>query len=282
MIDQATQLRNLALAAGNQAEPPVGAPRICAIVGGKGGVGVTTLAVNLAAALGAAKTRTVLLEAGPNRADVALLCGLEDGASLDEVLSSRLTLSEALQPAGPGCKVVVGAWASENEDEYGPAARQRLLRHVQGLGEVADQVLIDAANAADPLSTMLWQACDEALVVTTPDDLAVMDAYAMVKRLGNWPGTIGLLVNQCPDAAEAEDVYRRVDRSCRRFLGYGVARAGHVPSDPAVAEAAHRRQPLVRLQPDSPAALAVAHLAASLESHRQEPRKKQTTSLQGS
>jgi MinD-like ATPase involved in chromosome partitioning or flagellar assembly len=108
-----------------------------------------------------------------------------------------------------------------------------LLRQIQTLARHADLLIVDAGHQPTDLMARLWQAAHVVLLVTTPEAAAVMDTYALVKqllssrRLAQPPA---LVVGQATSAQEAADVHRRIDQSCRRFLGLAVAYAGHVPA----------------------------------------------------
>jgi len=91
---------------------------------------------------------------------------------------------------------------------------------------------VDAGNQPTELAARLWSIADELLLVTAPDVVAVMDTYALIKTLisRHTPHrSLSLVVNQSPDEATALDVHRRIDQSCRRFLGLAIGFCGSVP-----------------------------------------------------
>ena len=95
MIDQATELRKLVLQSVRQhvaaAGPP---PRLMVATSGKGGVGVTTLAVNLSVALAQQGSRVVVVDADLHRSDAATLCGLSEQQSVGDVVTARRDIHE--------------------------------------------------------------------------------------------------------------------------------------------------------------------------------------------
>ena len=112
MVDQATELRKLVSQADRDPADEAGrVPRLLVLSGGKGGVGVTTLAVNLSVALSRRGNRVVLVDADLYRADVATLCGLEERGNVADVLSARRDIHEVLQRGPAGIQVVPGLWA---------------------------------------------------------------------------------------------------------------------------------------------------------------------------
>ena len=234
MVDQATELRNLVLRSRHAVEDDLRlSPRLLVIGGGGSGVGVTTLAVNLAVALSERGARTVLVDADLYRPDVAELCGLHPQGTVGDVLAARADICDVLQSGPRGIQVIPGAQTPAASADYTESAQGRLLRQLRTLAGRADIVLLDSGNSGSEVVRRFWQAADEILLVTTPDSVAVMDCYATLKRLAAADDelSIQLIVNRSPDGATAEDVHRRIDSSCRRFLGLGVGLLGHVPPD---------------------------------------------------
>ncbi len=152
------------------------------------------------------------------------------------------------------------------EDPLSERAATRLLRQLGGLGRHAEWAVLDAGQQPSLLQRRLWQAADVALMVTTPDSLAVMDAYAGFKRLSVDPPRRApcLLVNQTQHHEQAIDAHGRIEQACRRFLGCELRFAGHVPADPRVAVAAEQRKPVVAWPAESAAATALLQIAAAL------------------
>ncbi len=182
MIDQANDLRKLVMQAAENR--PDGLPErvpMLLVSGGKGGVGTTTVAVNVAVAAAQRGLRAVLIDADPDRADVQSLCRLRDRYTVSDVLSGRRTLGEALQPGPAGVFVLPGAWAVADLADASESSQVRLLDQFAALGPRADVVVIDGGNGLHPFTRRLWRSCAEVVLVATPEPSAVLDAYAAIK-----------------------------------------------------------------------------------------------------
>jgi flagellar biosynthesis protein FlhG len=231
MPDQAERLRRLVIDAAPNLRAVGELPRAIVVTGGKGGVGATTLAINLAGALTQQGRRTVLVDAAPN-ADVAQLLRIdvERGRSLEDVLAGGLSAAEALCEGPAGISLLAGQWAAERAPDRSPKSLDRLMEQLQTLDGVTDALVIDSGSGMTNWTRRLWQIAELVLVVTTPDDVAVMDSYATIKRSMPAPESnerldLRVLVNACHDAATAADVQSRLAASCRRFLGRSIGRA---------------------------------------------------------
>jgi flagellar biosynthesis protein FlhG len=245
MPDQAFHLRALVRAAAQadagSAFPP---PRKVVVCGGKGGAGATTIAVNLAIALARLGSRVVLVDADMNHADIAAHCQLETRDTIADVLSARRTVHEVLTRGPAGIQIVAGAWSATNVPDCSPAAQDRLLTEVDRLGRHADLVVLDVGGGLNHVVHRFWQAADVVLLVTTPDRVAIMDAYAAIKVLGDRRDiAIHVLTNRA-DAKTAAQVHARINGACERFLNCSVLSAGNLSDDPAVADAVATGRPI--------------------------------------
>jgi flagellar biosynthesis protein FlhG len=265
MHDQADELRALARQWAAEAKPNDG-PRKIVVSAGKGGTGTTTIAVNLAAALGRQGCRTILVDADFSGADVAILCGIESRDTIGDVLSGRRSVHEVLQPGPAGIQIVPGIWSPGTIPDCSPAAQQRLLRELDHLGRHAEVIVLDAGSGLNHIVQRFWQAADELLVVTTVEAVSIMDAYAAVKLLlaDKAPPIVRTVVNQSPQAEVAVGVHARIAQACQRFLAMRIHRSGSVPWDPAVALANRNGKPLVLESPDSPAARAIEQITEQI------------------
>lgn len=271
MSDQANRLRMLVLAGGREGacrSEPSAAPRLIVVASGKGGVGTTTVAVNLAAALAADGRRTVLVDADLGRADASSLCRVGDACTVADVLAGRRSVHETLARGPAGMQVLPGAWATGKLADCEPAAQQRLLNELTGLGPHVDYVVIDAGSALNRVVQRFWQAADRVLVVTSPEAASVTNAYAAVKLMAaaRRAVPIQIVVNLAPKAETGVEVARRLARACRRFLGLQADQGCYVPHEPLVAAAGRALAPFVLRHPAIEAARQIEQLAAIMTS----------------
>ena len=265
MRDQAAELRNLVRRASRS--PVAGpAPILLAVAGGKGGVGATTLALNLALATAELGSRVLLADMNVCRADLAPLCGIPEQTSVADVLSARLDVHEALQPGPAGLQILPGAWAPAEPTPLSEIAVERLLQQLRSIGRHAEVVILDVGSGSHDVARQLWSAADLVVLVTTADDVAVMDAYATLKTAGaHSEASVYVVVNQVNHRRQGEEVFARLARSCERFLMRHIDLAGCVPRDDAVAKSAAARSPLWLQRPQSEASAAIGQISQFLQ-----------------
>jgi flagellar biosynthesis protein FlhG len=296
MIDQAEQLRSLvreqqarqqpagATAAASAAPPPVShqslpppqasvaaSPRrrasVIAVTSGKGGVGKSNVAVNLAIALASAGKEVVLLDADLGLANADVLCNVDLPSNLAHVIARKKELHEVLVKAPGGFGLIGGASGLARMADLSDYDRQRLVDALGLLEQQADVILIDTGAGISPNVLSFTRTADHVLVVTTPEPTAITDAYAVVKVLSKDGGDrrISLLVNQVRSLNEAKVVYGRIAQVAKQFLGVSVLDGGHVVADESVVQAVRRRTPFVIGNPSSPASKCVTQLAMRLQ-----------------
>ena len=235
------------------------------VAGGRPGVGATTLAVHLARSLAQDALRIVLIDADLERAGLAAASSLGGGLGIGDVLAGRKTIHEVLQRGPAGLQILTGTSSDETRAGLSERTIARLLRQIRTLAPHVDWVLVDAGSQPSELAARLWTAADHLLLVTSPDAAAVMDTYALLKTLlsrHSLRRPPALVVNQIADDCLAADVHRRVDQSCRRFLGLPVTFAGGLPHDAAATSS-------LRAAARGPLAAALARLAKQLLDSRE-------------
>lgn len=237
-----------------------------AIASGKGGVGKSHLAANLATALGELGAKVVLVDADFAQANLDLLLGVHPRHDLQHVLAGEKPIEDVVIPAGLNVTLVPAASGAPELAELDDYRREVLLRAIGALEKDADLVILDLASGVSPTVASLCMAADEVFVVTTPEMPAFSDAYALIKLLHaqGRKRPPGLVVSMSSTPEEAEETAHRIRLVARRFLQLDVPCLGSVPFDPSVARAVRRQEPVITAFPKSPAAASYRALAEAL------------------
>lgn len=243
-----------------------------AVCSGKGGVGKSNIAVNLAIAVAQAKRRTILVDVDLGLANVDVLCDIHARVNLSHVISGRASLADACVAGPSGLTVVPGASGIERLANLGDPERERLLGGLEDLQRQADVLIIDTGAGISKNVLAFAGAADDILLVTTPEPTALVDAYAMLKMLAqrDVPGSISLCVNCAENKIEADRVAAGLRTVAERFLNLYVEPVGWVPRDASVPAAVRRKQPFLLAYPTAPASYAVRELAAKIYGGRKD------------
>jgi flagellar biosynthesis protein FlhG len=245
-----------------------GPVQVIAVSGGKGGVGKTSVAVNLATALGHAGREVLLLDGDLGLANVDVLLGLAPRYTLAHVLSGERSLSEVIVRAPSGVQVAPAASGVARLANLSPLEHAGLLQAFSTLGQHLDTLVVDtAAGIADGVLRFA-QAAQHLLVVVRDEPTSLTDAYALIKVLSRDHGVrrFRVLANMTRNMNQGASVFARLERVASRYLDVVLDYAGEVPDDPCMGRAVRLQRPVLEAFPESPAARAFRNLARLSES----------------
>lgn len=252
----------LAEALGQQ---PQASARVVAVTSGKGGVGKTTLTVNISLALAELGWRVVIVDADLGAANADLMLGLHPQGTWSDVLDGTRTVDEIAATGPGGVRLLAGASgiadvANMNEWQFG-----QLLDALAHMTDSADFVFVDTGAGLSRNVTNFYLAADELLLVTNPEPPAILDAYGVLKTIAaeRERPPVHLAMNRA-GAREGEAAAARLESTARHFLGFAPSYAGHVRDDRQARAAVNAQQPLLLYDPHSPAAYDVRRLATRL------------------
>jgi flagellar biosynthesis protein FlhG len=220
------------------------------VTGGKGGVGKTVLAVNLACAAARRGARVLLADLDLGAADADVLTGAVGTAGLEVLLRGRADLADCTTTTAHGFDFVAGtrgdrAWSALDED-----ARASVVRALRRAAVDYDLVILDGSPGIGADVLAFAAAADSVLLVTTPEPAALTDAYALLKALHERSEALDpeiptpeVVVNRARDLAEAEGTAIRLRDVAQRFLARSPRWAGWMPESTAVQVASRERRP---------------------------------------
>ena len=244
-------------------DPDARRASIWAVTSGKGGVGKTTLSLNLGIALSRLGRQVLLVDADLGLANVNILLGTSPELTLEDLLRGKATAFDVTLPGPEGLTVLPAATGLAEKDAWQPEDRGRLAEELGRLECGFDVILIDTGAGISAKVTDFVLSSDRMLVVAVPEPTSIADAYAMVKVCGGQRPDLelGLVVNRARSPREGHELKGKFDQILDRFLGLQLQWSGHVLEDMSVERAARDQQPLLLSHPKSKAAACVEKLA---------------------
>jgi len=238
-------------------------PVTIAITSGKGGVGKSNLAVNLATSIQQRGQQVTLVDLDMGLANADVLLNVSPAHNLGHVIRGSKSLDEVTHTAVHGLKLVAGV-PSGAEGLRNSAQIDELVEQIKAVpGEF---IIFDCAAGIGFNVTHFARAADVVLVVTTPEPTALVDAYATIKTLWKegYEGSVRLLVNMVESRQEARKAFSRVRDACEKFINFDIAEAGYVLHDTHVELAVRQREPFVQRYPKCSASLCISVIATRL------------------
>jgi flagellar biosynthesis protein FlhG len=252
-----------AQAAGIRNAMQPGPVQVIAVTGGKGGVGKTCVAVNLAAAMAARHKRVLLLDGDLGLANADVQLGLTPRHTLEHVLDGRCTLEEAVIDTPAGFKLIPAASGVARLAGLSTTEHLGLVQAFSHLSMGLDALIVDTAAGIADSVRQFCQAAQHVLVVVNDEPASLTDAYALIKVLHRSHGLrhFHILANRSPAPGGGEQLFRKLERVTGRFLDVVIEYAGEIPEDGYVRSAIRGQRCVVDAYPSSPAARAFARLA---------------------
>lgn len=245
--------------------------RVISFTSGKGGVGKTSVVVNLGLALAEMGRSVLLLDADLGLANIDVLLGLQPKHTLLDVFEGRKPLEEIMLTGPHGISIIPAASGVESICNLDNQRKLLLMDAVENMAYGFDYILIDTQAGIGSDVMYFNSAAAEIVCIINAEPTSLTDAYALIKVLCNSYGerAISVLANDVASEEEGMGAFRRLEKAVGRFLHVELKYVGYIPADPALCEAVRSQRALLELFPSSPAGLAFAGLSRRLDSEFQ-------------
>lgn len=267
MDDQADELRSL-LGSEKLAKKNGHKTRIIAVTSGKGGVGKTNIAVNMAIAYAQLGKKVILIDGDLGMANVNVLLNIVPQYNLMHVINHQKKMSEIILDTEYGIRFIAGANGFSKIANLSVEELEYFANEFASLGN-SDIIIIDTGAGITNNVTQFVAAADECYVVTTPEPTAITDAYGIIKilttELLNKKLNIKLLVNRVHSADEGKRISERIITIVSQFLNYKVEYIGFVYDDPSVQTSVIRQKPFLAVNPSSKPSVCLKHIVGRIE-----------------
>jgi len=241
--------------------------RAIAVAGGKGGVGKTTVSVNLGMALAMGGHDVILLDADMGLANIDVLLGLTPTRHIGHLLDGSCGIEDLLLPAPHGLKVVPAGSGTRRLAQLSNTEHAAVIRAFDDLVTPPDYLLVDTAAGVSDNVAMFAAAADDVVLVVCDEPASLTDAYAMLKVLSRDFGVrrFRMVANMVRNLGEAKQLHQKLARVSDRFLDVALDFMGMVPNDERLRQAIKRQSAVVDLWPSSRSGQAFKQLAGAVD-----------------
>lgn len=257
MRDQAEGLRNLV-------KKQETSSRIIAVTSGKGGVGKTNIAVNLALALRQLDYRVALIDVDLGLANVDIILGVNPPYTLGHVFRGEKTLEEVIVEGPLGVKLLAGGSGVADLANLNGWRLEVFIKSLERLNQEFDFIILDTGAGIHRNVLSFVLATTEVLVVTTPEPTAITDAYGLIKVIHqrNSQTQVRLIVNMARSPNEAEMVAEKLNSVLREYVQWEVEYLGYVLYETQVNKAVAEQSPVLLAYPSSMTSRSIKRIAS--------------------
>jgi len=275
-MDQAEQLRMLVNKQQSEQKKARKVSRVITVTSGKGGVGKSTLTVNLAIQLSRLGKKVIILDADFGLANVEVMLGIRPDYNLADLMFRGKDLKDIIMPGPENIGFISGGSGIQELSRLTREQVVYLVQKLYELDEMADIILVDTgAGIADTVLEFV-SASNEVLLVATSEPTSITDAYALLKTLNRKSGfskddtKIHMVANRIESEEEGDNLYKKLGLVVEKFLNIGIEYIGAIPNDTNCGKAIMQQEPIIISQPNSPSSKAICKIADKLLDIRRE------------
>jgi len=256
MNDQALKLREIARSystSSTQKAKKKKRAKSVAVTSGKGGVGKSNIALNLAITLSKAGFKTLLLDADLNLANLNILMGMTPRYNLSSMFLEKLPVEKIIHEGPEGLHIISGCSGERDLVGIEQILKDFVIDSLIEIEKEYDYIVVDTAAGIDSFVTDFLLGADEVMLIVTPEPTSILDAYALIKVLTTKGiyGNISVVINLASSFDDAKDVYKKLGMAVKKFLSYKIKYAGYLPKGKEVVEAVRTQIPFVISKPNS-------------------------------
>ncbi len=246
---------------------PQAVSRVISFTSGKGGVGKTSMVVNVAVALAQSGKSVLILDADLGLANVDVMLGLKPNATLHDVFEGRCSLDDIVIDSPEGVSVIPAASGVESVCNLDATRQMLLMQAVENMAVSYDYLLIDTQAGIGSDVMYFNSAATETIVVITGEPTSLTDAYALMKVLSQNYGerSFSVVANDVNDENDGRRAFARLSSVAERFLHVDLRYLGHVPTDGAMQEAIRSQTALLSSFPSSRASSAIRTISRKID-----------------
>lgn len=264
-MDQAEHLRKIM----QQAEPKSNV-RVITVTSGKGGVGKSSISINLAIQMSRMGKKVVVFDADFGLANIEVMLGIRPQYNMADLMFHGMDLKGIVTEGPENVSFISGG---SGVQELTKMSREQVMYLIRKLGELdqnTDVIIVDTGAGISDSVLEFVVASEEVLLVATPEPTSITDAYALLKALNRkaeferTETRIRMIANRVKSETEGQNLYEKMNIVVNKFLNIPLDYMGIVPLDEQMSKAVMRQVPISVSRPNAPSAKAFQNITNRL------------------
>ncbi len=241
--------------------------KVIAVCSGKGGVGKTNVATNIAVALGARGRKVCLLDADVSLANVDVLLGLQPSCNLSHVVNGEATLEQSMLDGPQGIRIIPASSGNFDMSILDARGQGALINAFGDIAEQPDILVVDTAAGISPSVARFVQAAQHPIVVVRDEPASLTDAYALIKVFSrNYDmHRFHVVTNQSNGRHTGRGLFGKLAKVSDTYLDVVLKHMGDVPQDSYLVKAVQQQRAVVDAYPRSPSGQAFKQIADRID-----------------
>lgn len=278
-MDQAENLRNIVK---RQNIKDITNARVIAVTSGKGGVGKSSVSINLALQFTRLGKKVIILDVDFGLANIEVMFGVIPKFTLGDLMFTGKDLKEIITEGPEGVGFISGGSGVAKLVNLDKEQIKRLVSKLSELEELADVIIIDTGAGISPSVMEFLMASPETIIVTTPEPTSITDSYALLKALAMYDGfgsvehKIHVIANKVADESEGINLYEKLNAVVSRFLGINMSLLGIIPQDSNITKAVMKQTPVSIMFPQAVTTKSFEAIAKALDTNQNAEFQKKT------
>ena len=268
-MDQAEGLRNIIKK--REIEAATRTARVITVTSGKGGVGKSSVTLNLAIQFSRMGHKVIVLDADFGLANIEIMLGVRPKYNLSDLMFRGKTMRDIITYGPENVGFISGGSGIQEMANLTRDQVFLLIQKMEELDRMADIIIIDTGAGIGDVVMEFVAASEEVLLVATPEPTSITDAYALLTMLNRnssyLPGRtkVRMIANQTRNLREADALFDKIGEVVNKFLNIEVEYLGGIPYDSNMQKAIIRQEPICLSARNSLAARALVQISDKLE-----------------